>query len=164
MLKDSHYLQEKKHRAVQLPSNGLVSCACFSKLKCSTRPTSIIFQFCTLTFLEKIIMDQYFLWVIRVYLSVISWQNIVLNHRGRFHHDIPILIIDWSPKDISLEVKTLILLQLLITQGYRHPGICLYEKFLKQSLFVNFFTKCFNPRAKVLLYRHLVSVIITLME
>ena len=47
-------------------------------------------------------------------------------HRGRFHHDIPILIINWSPRDISLEVKTLILLQLLITQGYRHPGICLY--------------------------------------
>ena len=46
--------------------------------------------------------------------------------RGRFLGDIPILIIDWSPKDISLEVKTLILLQLLITQEYCHPGICLY--------------------------------------
>ena len=64
-------------------------------------------------------------------LSWVNWffTNILSNisyHRGRFLGDIPILIIDWSPKDISLEVKTLILLQLLITQGYRHPGICLY--------------------------------------
>ena len=53
-------------------------------------------------------------------MQLLTWMC-----RGRFHHDIPILIINWSPKDISLEVKTLILLQLLITQGYRHPEICL---------------------------------------
>ena len=61
--------------------------------------------------------------VIEIRSQILYSYNI---SRGTFHHDIPILIIDWSPKDISLEFKILISLQLLITQGYRHPGICLY--------------------------------------
>ena len=44
-------------------------------------------------------------------------------HRGRFFHDIPILIIDQEPNNISLEVKTLILSQLLITQQYQCPRL-----------------------------------------
>ena len=61
-----------------------------------------------------------------LYLSIVDKRGFeILEYRGRFLGDIPILIIDQSPKDISLEVKILILLQLLITQGYRQPGICL---------------------------------------
>ena len=70
----------------------------------------------------------------RFYSWAFSAHTCHIGTRGRFHHDIPILIIDWSPKDISLEVKTLISLQLLITQGYYHPGICLYLRWMKRTL------------------------------
>ena len=67
---------------------------------------------------------------------MLRYLGLETHDRGRFHHDIPILIIDWSPKDISLEVKTLVSLQLLITQGYRHRGICLYHSFIFMLIYL----------------------------
>ena len=67
---------------------------------------------------------------------MLRYLGLETHDRGRFHHDIPILITDWSPKDISLEVKTLVSLQLLITQGCRHPGICLYHSFVFMLIYL----------------------------